>query len=155
MSVGGSGVYESVWDAVKALYNAGIVISVSAGSSDMDACDSTPAGAPEAITVGASDMNDASALFTNWGSCVDVFAPGVDVKSTYNNNSTAVLSGTSMASPHVVGAISRYMSSLESAPTPANVAAWIKGTATRGALTWTGGSHDTSPNLLLFAPCEL
>ena len=154
MSVGGP-VNEAVMDAVKALYEAGIVISVSAGNSNGDACSWSPAGIPEAITVGASDVNDASAPFTNWGTCVDVFAPGVTVLSTYRNNSTAVLSGTSMSSPHVVGAISRYMSSLACAPTPADVAAWVTGTATAGALTWTDNNHGTSPNLLLFAPCGL
>ena len=155
MSVGGSDVIESVLDAVEALYDVGVVISVAAGNSNGDACNYTPAAAPNAITVGASDVIDTSAYFTNWGSCVDVFAPGVDVKSTVPNNSTAVYSGTSMSSPHVVGVISLYMSSQGSAPTPADVATWVKETATPDALSWTYHRHGKSPNLLLFAPfCE-
>ena len=155
MSFGGPGINSAVWDAVKSLYEAGIVISVSAGNSNADACSWSPAGTPEAITVAASNVNDVSAPFTNWGTCVDVFAPGVNVTSTVPGENTAAYSGSSMASPHVVGAISLYMSSLASAPTPADVAAWVTGTATPDALTWTDNDHGTSPNLLLYAPCGL
>ena len=74
---------------------------------------------------GASDVTDTSAYFTSFGSCVDLFAPGVDILSTVPGENTAVYSGTSMATPHVAGAVSRYMSSLPAAPTPTEVGTYF------------------------------
>ena len=71
--------------------------------------------------VGATDVTDTSAYFSNYGSCVDIYAPGVDILSTVIDGETDVYSGTSMATPHVAGAIAKYQSSLEIAPTPAEV----------------------------------
>jgi cerevisin len=155
MSLGGRGIEQSVLDAVEALYQAGVVVVIAAGNDDADACYITPAAAPNAITVGASDISDSSASFTNWGSCVDIFAPGVEVMSTLPGEGSDAWSGTSMATPHVAGVVARYMSSQASAPTPDSVAAWLTSSATADALSWTSPDHAQSPNLLLFADCPI
>lgn len=105
MSIGG-GYYQSLNDAVQLMINDGLVVVVAAGNDGSDACFSSPSSAPNAITVGASTIDDQDAWFSNIGSCVDIFAPGLDITSAYIGSSTssAVLSGTSMASPHVAGA---------------------------------------------------
>ncbi|KAK2162130.1 hypothetical protein LSH36_103g04031 [Paralvinella palmiformis] len=153
MSLGGTGSEESILNAVDALYDAGVVVVVAAGNSNMDACNYSPAQAINALTVGATDVGDKSASFTNWGSCVDIFGPGVDVLSCAPDNGTDVMSGTSMATPHVTGVVARYQGYQTNPPLPSNVISWIKSRATRDAISWTGLNHDQSPNLLLYANC--
>ncbi|KAK2139793.1 hypothetical protein LSH36_1612g00001 [Paralvinella palmiformis] len=113
LSLGGSGVSLPMENAVQNLIDGGVTVCIAAGNSDDDACNYTPARVPDAITVGASDISDWSATFTNYGTCVDIFAPGVDILSTIPGEDTDVYDGTSMATPHVVGAVARYMSSQE------------------------------------------
>jgi subtilisin family serine protease len=139
--------------AVEATVSAGIPVVVAAGNGDrfgygIDACLTSPARAPSAITVAASDRFDQRAVFSNYGSCVDLFAPGVDVPSAWadSDTSTSVLSGTSMAAPHVTGIVARM---LEATPglTPAEVTAQLRSAATTGRIVDRMGS----PNLLAYA----
>ncbi len=99
-------VNSAIDDAVKASIAAGITYTVAAGNDSVDACTESPADVPAAITVGALDQQDFRASFSNYGSCVDVFAPGVNITSAYKTSATAtaVANGTSMAAPHAAGA---------------------------------------------------
>jgi len=146
MSLGG-GKSIALNNATAALANSGVSIAVAAGNSAANACNSSPSGTPEAITVAASDINDASAYFTNFGRCVDLYAPGVSITSTWLGSGTNTISGTSMATPHVAGVAALYKSSVGGDPTSAAVASFITGTATAGVLT---GVPRRTPNLLLF-----
>lgn len=110
MSLGG-GVSSALDTAVTNLVGSGVTVVVAAGNSSADACNSSPARVPTAITVAASDINDSFATFSNRGPCVDIIAPGVSIKSSWINSSTNTISGTSMASPHVAGAVARYLQS--------------------------------------------
>jgi serine protease len=94
----------AVNSAVDRVINDGIVMAVAAGNDNVSACTRSPASAPAAITVAASDSSDYRASFSNYGPCVDVFAPGVSIRSTRNGGGSENLDGTSMASPHVAGA---------------------------------------------------
>jgi serine protease len=104
MSLGISQTWSPLDDAVNsAVADHGVVVAVAAGNSNTDACNSSPAGAVSAITVGATDDTDRRASFSNYGDCVDIFAPGVDIRSCSNGGGNFLASGTSMASPHVAG----------------------------------------------------
>ena len=107
MSLGG-GASRAIDDAVKAA-SSGVTFVVAAGNSGANACNYSPARVPEAITVGATTSSDARASYSNYGSCVDIFAPGSSITSAWKNSNTATksISGTSMAAPHVTGAIAR------------------------------------------------
>ncbi|CAN5179048.1 hypothetical protein BH24GEM2_BH24GEM2_14270 [soil metagenome] len=89
--------------AVTNLSNAGVFVAVAAGNENADACTKSPASTPVAYTTAASDKTDTRATFSNYGSCVDAYAPGVGITSAWINSSTNTISGTSMASPHVAG----------------------------------------------------
>ena len=145
MSLGG-GKSTALNNATTALSNSGVSVSVAAGNSSANACNESPASTPEAITVAASASNDTSASFTNFGRCVDLYAPGVGITSTWLSG-TNTISGTSMATPHVAGVAALYKSAVGGDPSSNAVASFITSTATSGVLT---GAHPQSPNLLLF-----
>jgi subtilisin family serine protease len=111
MSLGG-GASSALDSAVNNLINDGVIVVVAAGNSRQDACKSSPARVPGAITVAASDVSDIFASFSNRGKCVDIIAPGVGITSDWigSNTATNTISGTSMASPHVAGAVARALS---------------------------------------------
>ncbi|KAJ7750046.1 peptidase S8/S53 domain-containing protein [Mycena maculata] len=111
MSLGG-GKSRALDQAVNAAVDAGLHFAVAAGNDNRDACNYSPAAAEKAVTVGASTLGDERAYFSNFGECVDVFAPGLNILSTYIGSTTAVatLSGTSMASPHTAGMLAYLLS---------------------------------------------
>jgi subtilisin family serine protease len=147
MSLGG-GADEALDAALKASVASGVTYAVAAGNDSSDACNSSPAKEPSAITVGATDDKDAKASFSNWGSCVDLFGPGVDIESVGITapEATAKMSGTSMASPHVAGGIALYLSEHPDA-TPADVTTALLGASTPDKV---GDPGTGSPNKLLF-----
>ena len=144
MSLGG-GASSSLDSAVASLVASGVAVVVAAGNSNTDACTTSPARATSAITVGATTINDSRASFSNYGSCLDLFAPGANITSTVPGNQTATYSGTSMAAPHVAGLAAVVLSL--TAMTPAQLATYLSDTATPNAVSSAGTS---SPNLLAY-----
>lgn len=118
LSLGG-GASSSLDAAVQALIDKGITVVVAAGNSSADACQASPARVPGAITVAASSSVDAFASYSNFGSCIDLIAPGSSVKSAWysGDTATATLSGTSMASPHVAGLVAQLLEANYVVPT--------------------------------------
>jgi subtilisin family serine protease len=108
MSLGG-GFAGYLNNAVDAAVDAGVVSVVAAGNSSVDACGSSPASAPKALTVGALSNNLSPAGFSNFGSCVDLYAPGAGITSLWLGSGTLTISGTSMASPHAAGVAALYI----------------------------------------------
>jgi cerevisin len=111
LSLGG-GKSPALDHAINVAVQRGVHVAVAAGNDNKDACNYSPAGAELAVTVGASTLQDSRAYFSNFGKCVDVFGPGLNIKSTWNTGPDAVntISGTSMASPHVAGLLAYLLS---------------------------------------------
>ncbi len=145
LSLGG-GASRSLDEAVQNSIEAGIVYVLAAGNEDQDACNTSPARTPEAITVGASTKKDARADFSNWGSCLDIFAPGTEIESAWHTGDSASksLQGTSMAAPHVAGAVALLLQAQPEA-TPADIADKLMAHSVGGKISGLKGS----PNQLL------
>ena len=135
-------------DAVAELVAAGVFTAVAAGNDNANACNTSPAAEPTAFTVGATQSDDARASYSNYGSCLDIFAPGSSIRSAVHNNNTGskLLSGTSMASPHVAGAAALILGNDPNA-TVADIEAALISSATANVVT---DPRAGSPNLLLF-----
>jgi subtilisin family serine protease len=148
MSLGG-GVSSALDTAVNNLSNAGVAIAVAAGNSNANACNSSPARAANAITVGSTTSTDARSSFSNFGTCVDLFAPGSGILSAWfsSNTATATLSGTSMASPHVAGVAALYKQANPSA-SATTIRNAIVNNSTTNVITNAGTG---SPNRLLYS----
>jgi subtilisin family serine protease len=133
---------------------AGVAYAVAAGNDNADACNYSPARVSGALTVGASTSWDARSAFSNWGTCLDVFAPGSYIRSAWHTSSTEtnILDGTSMASPHVAGVAALYLQN-NTAATPAAVASTIVSWAFTNKLSGIGtGSPNRLLNSLLVTP---
>ncbi len=148
MSLGG-GISSALDTAVNNLHNAGVSIAVAAGNSNANACNSSPARAANAITVGSTTTTDARSSFSNFGTCVDIFAPGSGILSAWfsSNTATATLSGTSMASPHVAGVAAQYKQANPGA-SPTTIRNALVNNATTNVITNPGTG---SPNRLLYS----
>ncbi|KAF3073224.1 Cuticle-degrading protease [Trichoderma lentiforme] len=133
MSLGG-GFTASVNAAAAALIDAGVFLAVAAGNDGTDARNTSPASEPTVCTVGASTSADARASFSNYGSVVDIFAPGQDVLSTWPSGRTNTISGTSMATPHIVG-LGAYLLALEGPRDPQALCSRIQALAGRSLLS--------------------
>jgi subtilisin family serine protease len=146
MSLGG-GKSAALDTAVRNSIADGVTYGLAAGNESEDACTGSPSGVAEAITVGATDASDRRADFSDFGSCVDLFAPGVDITSSWwlTNTSTNTISGTSMATPHVVGVAAQYLQG--TAATPQAVRDALVSRATQGIVT----DARSANNHLLFS----
>jgi subtilisin family serine protease len=133
--------------AVTNLANSGVFVSVAAGNSNADACNASPASAPGSFTAAASNSYDQKWASSNWGGCVDGYAPGVGVKSAYLNSTTTFMNGTSMAAPHVAGIIALAKSAYGDSYTTSSWVSWLINNATPNVIS---GNYSGTPNRLVF-----
>ena len=147
LSLGG-GASQATDDAVNRLANAGVFVAVAAGNDNQNACNYSPARAANVTTVASSTSTDAKSSFSNYGSCVELYAPGSSITSAWytSNTATNTISGTSMASPHVAGVGALYKATYADA-SYATIRTWLINNATASVIT---GNVTGTPNRLLF-----
>jgi subtilisin family serine protease len=145
MSLGG-GFSSSTNTAANNLAASGVFLAVAAGNSSADACGSSPSSAANATTVAASTSTDARATYSNYGGCVDLYAPGSSITSTWINSGTNTISGTSMATPHVTGVAALYKATFGDA-SYSTIRSWLTSNATANVIT---GNVSGTPNRLLY-----
>ena len=162
MSIGFESTATSIDTAIKSLLAEGIVVVAASGNEGGSACGKTPAGTQGTISVGASNYLDGEPYFTNFGECVDIFAPGQSIVSSWPKDLSAPtlyrgVTGTSMAAPHVAGAVARFLQSATvTATTPTDAWNWLKTNATCNAITYYKSSAtDTSRAALVKTPNRL
>ncbi|KAM0441113.1 hypothetical protein ACHAPT_000418 [Fusarium lateritium] len=145
MSLGGE--YSATFNnAIESASSSGVLSIIAAGNEAQNAGNTSPASAPSAVTVGAIDSNWVIADYSNYGSVLDIFGPGTNILSAWytSNSATSTISGTSMATPHIVG-LALYGISVQGLAGVSSVTNWLKTTATAGKIT---GSLRSSPNLI-------
>ncbi|MEV3869692.1 S8 family peptidase [Streptomyces sp. NPDC049906] len=142
----GGGYSAALNNAATNLANSGVHTTVAAGNSNQDACNFSPASAANALSVAASDSGDAKASFSNYGSCTDLYAPGVGINSARMGGGSTGMSGTSMAAPHAAGVAALYKASYGDASS-ATVNNWLINNSTPNAIR---GNVSGTPNRLLF-----
>jgi subtilisin family serine protease len=145
MSLGG-GYSASTNTAANNLAASGVFLAVAAGNSNADACNSSPSSAANTTTVAASTSTDARATYSNYGGCVDLYAPGSSITSTWINSGTNTISGTSMATPHVTGVAALYKATYGDA-SYSTIRSWLTTNATANVVT---GNVSGTPNRLLY-----
>jgi subtilisin family serine protease len=145
MSLGG-GYSSAVNSAVTSMINSGVFTAVAAGNSNANACNFSPASASGALTVAASDRTDTRASFSNYGGCVEVYAPGVSITSDWKNGGVNTISGTSMASPHAAGVGALYKANFGNA-SASTIVSWIINNATANVVK---SNPSGTPNKLLY-----
>lgn len=152
MSLAAPGYSAALETAINNAMADGITFVVAAGNDNKDACGYSPSHVVGAVTVGATDKTDTRASFSNYGPCLDLFAPGVSIASAGHTSDTAftTMNGTSMAAPHVAGAAARYLQANPDAA-PAEVALVLTGSATPSAVSDAGTGSPTS---LLYAASD-
>jgi hypothetical protein len=167
MSIGFDVSATTIDNAIRNLMAEGIVVIAASGNSAKSACNTTPAGTPGTISVGAININDAETTWSNFGDCVDIFAPGDSIVSAWPKyssltNTYVSESGTSMAAPHVSGAVARYLQTATvTSATPTDAWNWLRHNATCNAVTYTTARQllTRTPNRLVAvdapatAPC--
>lgn len=153
LAVGGSQ-SDIVDSAVNACVEAGVHMVVVAGGSNSPACTTSPANAEKAITVAASDSSDGFALFSNYGKCVDIVAPGVNILSFTPDGNQVTFSGTSMAAAHVSGVVTKILSTTDHYDKPEEMKWYTKETATNDKLTGIQ-IHPTNSFLIIASACTL
>eukprot|EP01103_Thecamoeba_quadrilineata_P012419 TRINITY_DN319_c0_g1_i12.p1 TRINITY_DN319_c0_g1~~TRINITY_DN319_c0_g1_i12.p1 ORF type:complete len:400 (-),score=22.96 TRINITY_DN319_c0_g1_i12:40-1239(-) len=168
MSLGGAK-SATLAQAVKNAISLGLQFAIAAGNDDSDACTGSPSNVVEAVVVGATTYNtngdddyyDVRAYFSNYGTCLDVFAPGQAILSTWigpSNNETKSISGTSMAAPHACGVMALYLGEYPDA-SPSELESWLADKADSGILDLVCAAYETvcqkSPNKILYSPCPI
>lgn len=149
MSLGG-GASSAVDTAVNNLVNAGVTVVVAAGNSARDACNFSPARVSGAVTVGATTSSDAMASYSNFGRCLDIFAPGSNIISSNLTGGSVSFNGTSMASPHVAGAAALVLGSSPTNLTPAQVTSALDASSSKGVIKLSRTVAKSTANKLLF-----
>jgi subtilisin family serine protease len=156
MSLGGSGTQTALQTAINSAVNGGVAVVVAAGNDNSNACNYSPAGFASCITVGATALNsantaDSRSSFSNFGTCVDIFAPGTNIRSAWigSNTATNTISGTSMACPHVAG-LSATILQVNSNMSPAQLRSTLNSNSQTGLI---GNVGTGSPNRLAYNGC--
>ncbi|HGS5371213.1 TPA: S8 family peptidase [Vibrio cholerae] len=154
LSLGG-GISQAMDQAVARLVQRGVTAVIAAGNDNKDACQVSPAREPSGITVGSTTNNDGRSNFSNWGNCVQIFAPGSDVTSASHKGGTTTMSGTSMASPHVAGVAALYLQENKNL-SPNQIKTLLSDRSTKGKVSDTRGTtnkllysltdNNTTPN---------
>jgi cerevisin len=154
LSLGASGSNAAMEQAVQAAIDAGVHNAIAAGNSNADACNYTPARVGDALTVGATTNTDSMASFSNWGTCVDLIAPGSSILSCgiTSDTATATMSGTSMAAPHVAGITARELSRYPDggSPDPIQMKEILQAAATTGEVQ----PPNNTPDYLIYHRCD-